>query len=128
MLVKTHLHVHRDDQVQIIAGDEKGKTGRVLRTLPAKGKIIVEGVNYIWKHLRRSQQHPQGGRLQKEAPIDVSNVMVVCQACGKPSRTKSAERRETRDGKARTFRYRVCKRCGKPASAKDREYAEKKGA
>ena len=128
MLVKKYLHVHKDDQVEVLCGDEKGKRGRVLHTYPEKGRVIVEGVNYIWKHLRRSQKNPQGGRLQKEASMDASNVALVCAACGEKTRVKAVERTETREGgKAVKFRYRACKKCGAPASAKDKQYAEKKG-
>jgi large subunit ribosomal protein L24 len=127
MLVKKHLHVKKDDQVVILSGDEKGKKGRVLRTQPEKNRVVVEGVNYIWKHLRRSQQNPQGGRLQKEAPIQASNVMLVCGSCGEPTRVKQAERTEKRGERSVKFRYRVCKQCGAPATAKDKEFAEKKG-
>jgi large subunit ribosomal protein L24 len=130
MLEKKHQKVRKDDLVQVMTGEEKGKQGRILRTMPGKGRVVVENVNYIWKHLRRSQKHPQGGRLQKEAPIDVSNVMVVCEACKKPTRVGIRERKEDRDGRLRTFRYRVCKRkgCGSPVTAKDKEYAEKAAA
>jgi large subunit ribosomal protein L24 len=127
MLVKKYLHVHKDDQVEVLCGDEKGKRGRILRTQPEKDRVVVEGVNYIWKHLRRSQQNPQGGRLQKEAPIRASNVALVCQACGEPTRVKQVARKEKRGEKEVTFRYRACKKCGAPASPKDKQYAEKKG-
>ena len=126
MLVKKHLHVKKDDVVEVISGDEKGKRGRVLRTHPEKGMVVVEGVNYIWKHLRRSQQHPQGGRLQREAPLQVSKVMVVDAKTDKPTRVKNVLRTEKRGDKTVTFRYRVGKKSGEPLTAKDREYAEKK--
>ena len=125
MLVKKYLHVRKDDEVELLSGDEKGKKGRVLRTHPEKGQVFVEGVNYIWKHLKRSQQNPQGGRLQKEAAIDASNVAVVCQACGETTRVKMVERSEKRDDKTVKFRYRACKKCSAPVSAKDKQYAEK---
>ena len=71
------LRVHRGDQVMVIAGDDKGKTGRVLRVIPDKGRVVVEGVNLVHRHIRRSQKNPQGGRVRREAPINISNVMVV---------------------------------------------------
>ena len=126
MLTKKYLHVRKDDEVVLLSGDEKGKKGRILRTYPEKGKVFVEGVNYIWKHLRRSQQNPQGGRLQKEAAVDASNVMLVCQGCGKATRAKRVARTEKRGEKAVTFRYRACKKCGAPVSKKDTVYAGKK--
>jgi large subunit ribosomal protein L24 len=69
--------VLRDDMVMVIAGDDKGKTGRVLRVIPEKSRVVIEGVNIVHKHIKRSQQNPQGGRVQREAAIHVSNVMVL---------------------------------------------------
>jgi large subunit ribosomal protein L24 len=126
MLVKKHLHVRKDDQVEVICGEEKGKRGRVLRVLPEKGLVVIEGVNYVWKHLRRTQQNPQGGRLQKEAPISASNVQLVDAQKQLPTRVKYVARKEKRGEKTVTFRYRVGKKSGQPVSAKDKEYAEKK--
>lgn len=75
-----------DDQVAVIAGASKGVTGKVLKVDREKKKVIVEGVARVWKHVRRSQKNPQGGRLNVEMPIDVSNVMVICPKTGKPTR------------------------------------------
>ena len=75
-----------DDTVQVIAGADKGSTGKVLKVDRTKNKVIVEGVAKVWKHVRKSQKNPQGGRLSKEMPISVSNVQVVCPETGKPSR------------------------------------------
>ena len=75
---RPHSHrVLRDDMVMVIAGDDKGKTGRVLRVIPEKSRIVVEGVNVVHRHIKRSQQNPQGGRVKREAPIHVTNVMVL---------------------------------------------------
>lgn len=68
-------HVRRDDMVQVIAGDHKGQTGKVLRVDPDRDLVVVEGVNMVYRHMRRSRQNPQGGRIQKEAPIHLSNVL-----------------------------------------------------
>ena len=68
------LHVKRDDIVEVISGADKGKRGKVLQTLPGAGMVVVEGINKKWKHLRRSQENPQGGRLQREGPIPVCKV------------------------------------------------------
>jgi large subunit ribosomal protein L24 len=87
------------DTVMVIAGANKGSTGRVLRILAgeAKGgeKVVVEGVNRVWKHVRPSPRNPQGGRIQKDAPVHISNVMPVDPTTGKPTRVKF----EDRDGK-----------------------------
>ena len=82
------MHIRKDDQVEVIAGDDKGTPGerriaKVLRALPARNKIVVEGVNRVYKHMKPSQKNPQGGRLSKEMPIDVSNVMLYCPKCGR---------------------------------------------
>lgn len=79
------------DTVMVIAGANKGSTGRVLRILSDKDKVIVEGINRVWKHVRPSQRNPQGGRIQKDAPIHISNVMPVDPTTGKPTRVKFAD-------------------------------------
>lgn len=65
------------DTVKVIAGDERGETGKVIRVLTKKDKVVVEGVNKVFKHVRRSQKNPQGGRLSMEMPVHVSNVALV---------------------------------------------------
>ena len=67
--------VRKDDIVEVIAGDYKGARGKVLRVLRDKNRVLVEGVNMVYRHVRPSKRNPQGGRLQKEAPIHVSNVL-----------------------------------------------------
>ena len=94
----------KNDIVQVITGEEKGKKGKVLNVDLSSGRVLVEGVNFIWKHLRRSQQHPHGARIQKEASIHVSNVKVECQSCNKLTRVIS---KKLEDGRAR-----ICKKCG----------------
>ena len=71
------LHVKKGDTVEIIAGDHKGATGRVLRVIPAKRQVIVQGHNIAQKHVRPSQKNPQGGRISIEQPIHISNVLPV---------------------------------------------------
>jgi large subunit ribosomal protein L24 len=68
------MHVKKDDEVLVLAGNDRGKTGRVLRVIPKQGRVVVEGVNLRTKHLRRSQANPQGGRVEREFPIHASNV------------------------------------------------------
>lgn len=79
-------HVKKGDTVVVIAGDDKGKTGEVIRVFPGRGKVLVQGVNRVYKHLHRSRQHPQGGRIQKEMPIDISNVLPVDPKTSRPTR------------------------------------------
>jgi large subunit ribosomal protein L24 len=98
-------HVRRNDTVKVLAGKSKGRTGRVLRVYPAEGRAIVEGVNFVRKHTRANpQKNVQGGILEREAPIDASNLMVVCSECGRPTRVGHTIQD---DGK----KVRVCRRC-----------------
>lgn len=71
------LKIKKNDNIIVIAGNEKGKTGKVLKVFPKKQKVIVEGVNIIKRHTRPSQRNPQGGIVKKEAPINISNVMLL---------------------------------------------------
>ena len=101
------MHVRRGDTVQVIQGNDASKRGRVLRTIPEQDRIVVEGINMVYRHMRRSQQHPQGGRVRKEASIHVSTVQIFCESCNRPVRTRS-ERDD--DGN----KIRVCVACAKP--------------
>jgi len=101
----TKLHVKKNDQVMVIAGKEKGKTGKILDVLPKQGGVLVEKVNFVKRHTRPGGQSRQGGILEKEAPVHVSNVMIVCNKCNSPVRVG---RKILEDGK----RARYCKKCG----------------
>jgi large subunit ribosomal protein L24 len=90
--------------VQLRSGDDRGKRGRVLRIDRERGRVTVEGVAYIYRHVRKSQKNPQGGRLQKEAAISLSRVQWVCPSCQKPSRVGV---HRTEEGERR----RVCRKC-----------------
>lgn len=104
------MHVRRDEQVLVITGEYRGKKGRVLKVFPAQNRVIVEGVNFVSRHMRPSQSLPQGGIVKKEAPIHVSNVMVICPKCNEPTRTSSSLLGDS--GKTSRRRARVCKSCG----------------
>ena len=80
------LKIKKGDTVYVLAGDDKGKTGRVLNILPEQGKAIVEGVNIVSKSTKPNAKAPQGGIIKKEAPIDLSNLAVVDPKTGKPTR------------------------------------------
>lgn len=99
------MRLRKGDMVLVVAGDDRGKTGRVLKMMPEKQRIIVEGINFIIRHTRPSQRNPQGGRVEKEAPIQASNVVLVCPRCTQGTRVA---RRLLEDGS----RVRICKRCG----------------
>ena len=79
-------HVKKGDTVVVVAGADKGKVGQVLRVEPRLGKVLVQGVNRVYRHLRPSRRHPQGGRIQKEMPISISNVLPVDPKTNQPSR------------------------------------------
>lgn len=98
------LHVKKDDLVMVIAGKDKGKTGKVLRVMPEKGRVLVENLNIVKRHTRPSQAHTEGGIVEKEAAIAISNVQLLCQACNKPVRTGV---RMLEDGSKTRF----CKKC-----------------
>lgn len=98
------LHVRKGDTVYILTGKDAGKRGKVLQALPSRRKVVVEGVNVVKRHSRPTKALPQGGIVEKEAPIDSSNVMLVCTKCNRPTRVA----KKLVDDKY----YRACKRCG----------------
>ena len=99
------MRVRLGDTVQVISGNDAGKRGKVLRVNRAAGKAVVEGVNTVHKHVRPSQRNPKGGRLAKEMPVRLSNVLLVCGSCGKATRIGI---RCPGDGS----KVRFCKKCG----------------
>jgi len=99
------MRVKVEDVVEIRSGDDAGVRAKVLKVDHAQRKLVVEGVNRVYKHVRRSQKNPQGGRLSKEMPVDISNVMLVCESCGKATRIGA---RFADDGSKQRF----CKKCG----------------
>lgn len=84
--VPNKLHVKTGDTVYVISGKDKGKTGKVLRVFTKKGKVLVEGINVVTKHLKPNQMNPQGGVVTKEAPLFSSKVMLFDEKAGKPTR------------------------------------------
>ena len=98
------LGMKKGDTVLVTTGKEKGKKGRVLSVMGSKGKLIIEKVNIIKKHMKPSKKYSQGGIIEKEAPVHISNVMLICPRCGKPARIGSI----TFDNDKKS---RVCKKC-----------------
>ncbi|MCE5194594.1 MAG: 50S ribosomal protein L24 [Nitrospiraceae bacterium] len=98
------LGIKKNDTVIVLTGKEKGKKGRVLSVLHSKGKIIVEKINLIKKHMKPNKKYSQGGIIEKEAPLQISNVMLVCPRCNKPTRIGNDI---IENGK----KARVCKKC-----------------
>lgn len=99
------MWIKSNDLVEVIVGDDKGTRAKVLRIDQEAGKVVVEGVNRVYKHVRKSQRNPRGGRLSKEMPISMSNVLPVCGSCGKAARFGA---RYANDGAKERF----CKKCG----------------
>ncbi|WP_372636021.1 50S ribosomal protein L24 [Fodinibius sp.] len=97
------LHVKKGDNVKIIAGNEKGKEGRVLAVFPAKERVLVEGVNMRVHHDKPTQENPQGGRIEREVAVHISNVMVIDPSTGEP--TRIGRKRIEEDGGGRWVRY-----------------------
>ena len=104
------IHIRKNDIVNVRTGDSAGHQGRVLEVYPEAGRVLVEGANFVWKHMRKSQQHPKGARIKKEMPLYVSVLRVVCQSCNKPTRVVM---RPTEDG----HRVRICRLCKQGVSA-----------
>jgi len=104
-------HIRKNDLVEVLSGKEKGKTGKVLQVYPKKDRVLVEKVNFVKRHSRPTGRTRQGGIIQKEAPIHVSNVLLVCPKCnhGKRMGTKTLE-----DGKKAL----VCRACGEQMERK----------
>jgi large subunit ribosomal protein L24 len=101
---KSKAHVRKNDQVVVLSGRDRGKRGKVLRVHPDKGTAIVERVNFTKKHTKKNpQKNVQGGILEREAPIQISKLMVVCPSCSEPTRVGS---RSSEDGNLR-----VCQKC-----------------
>ncbi len=103
--MRKEFHVRRDDRVTVIKGREKGKVGKVIKVLKHRDSVIVEKVNMIKRHTRPSPRTGQGGILEREAPIHISNVMVLCNKCMKAARVG---KKYLEDG----TKVRVCKKCG----------------
>ncbi|HXH83839.1 MAG TPA: 50S ribosomal protein L24 [Candidatus Tectomicrobia bacterium] len=100
-------HVRRGDLVGVIAGRERGKRGKVLRVLPERGRVLVEHVNMIKRHQRPTQRLRQGGIIEREGPLALANVLLVCPRCDRPVRTGITT---LADGR----KVRACRRCGEP--------------
>lgn len=103
------MNIKKNDSVVVIAGNARGKTGKVLKVYTDSGRVIVEGVNIIKRHSRPTQKNPQGGIIQKEESIHASNVMVVCPKCGKTSRLGRQQVSDSVTGRKTTMR--ICRKC-----------------
>jgi large subunit ribosomal protein L24 len=98
------IRIKKDDKVKVLTGKDKGKIGKVLKVVKKTNRIVVENINMVKVHQRPSQANPQGGIVEKSMPMDVSNLMLMCNSCVKPTRIGI---KQLEDGK----RVRVCKKC-----------------
>lgn len=99
------LNVKKDDNVVVIAGKDKGVKGKVLVSLPKDERVIVQNANMVTRHVKPRKQGDPGGRIKQEGTIHVSNVMIVCPKCNKPTRVGHSIEKDKK--------VRVCKKCGK---------------
>lgn len=99
------MRIKKGDLVKKIAGKDKGKQGKVIRTLPSEGKIVVEKLNIVKKHQKARREGERGQRVEVPAPFDVSNAMIVCPSCGKSTRIAYSF--------AGDKKVRICKKCSK---------------
>ena len=99
------MKIAKNDIVEVVAGNDRGKRGKVLKVLPKTGRVVVEGVNFIHRHTRARTQQDQGGIIEKEAPIDVSNVKLLCSKCNEGVRVRT----KVLGDKSKA---RICAQCG----------------
>ena len=111
------MYIKKGDKVQVLSGKDRGKQGVILRALPAENKVVVEGVSVVKKAVKPNAANQQGGIVSQEAPIDASNVNLVCPECGKVTRVG-----HEKDGKNK---LRVCKKCGQVLSCPQHQVASK---
>lgn len=105
------MYIKKGDKVKIIAGKDKGKSGKVLQVFPVKNRVSVEGLNLLIKHMRPRKQGEQGQRIEFPAPLNASNLMIECPKCGKPARVGyKIIKVEGKSGK-RDKKFRECKKC-----------------
>jgi large subunit ribosomal protein L24 len=106
------MRIKKNDMVKVVAGNARGREGKVLKVFPDTHRIIVEKVNLVKRHTRQTGQGQQGGIIEKEAPIDASNVVLVCPKCNRPTRTGVTK---LADGR----KVRQCKKCRETLSDED---------
>jgi large subunit ribosomal protein L24 len=110
-MAETTFHIRKNDIVRVMVGKEKGKVGRVLMVDREAARVIVEKINMVKRHAKPGKTNPQGGIIEKEAPLAYSNIMIMCDKCNKPTRITMVI--EDSGGK-----HRACKRCGDVLEAK----------
>ncbi len=101
------MNIKKGDKVTILAGKDKGKTGKVLQVFPNRERVSVEGLNLLIKHMRPRREGEKGQRIEFPAPMNISNLMLVCPKCSKPARVSY----KTVKGDKGNKKFRVCKKC-----------------
>ncbi len=116
------MKIKKDDYVQVISGDDRDQRGKVLRVFPEKGLAIVEGVNYIYRHMRKTSKNSQGGRVQKEAAIQICKLKIYCPHCQSATRAFYAFEEEKKESQEKSpaaeekavpskIKVRCCRKC-----------------
>jgi large subunit ribosomal protein L24 len=101
------MNIKKGDKVTILAGKDKGKTGKVLQVFPKRERVSVEGLNLLIKHMRPRREGEKGQRIEFPAPMNISNLMLICPKCSKPARVSY----KTVKGDKGSKKFRVCKKC-----------------
>lgn len=101
--------VKKGDEVLVLSGKDRGRSGKVIQVMPREGKVIIEGIHIVKKHKKPTQKTPQGGIIEMPGPVHISNCMVICPRCKKPTRVKREEVGGRRD--------RRCRKCGESLNA-----------
>ena len=104
------MRIKKGDSVLVIAGDDRGKMGKVLKVFPDKNRAIVEGVNFIKRHTRQTRRAQKGGIIEKEAPVNLSNLLVFCSRCSSP--TKISFKVLKGEAGEKSGKVRICRKCG----------------
>lgn len=105
------MKIKKGDKVKILAGKDKGKIGKVLQIFPANNRASIEGLNLLIKHMRPRKQGEKGQRIEFPAPMNLSNVILICQACDKPTRVGYKYIEVTKNEVKQRKKVRVCKKC-----------------
>ncbi len=106
------MNIKKNDTVVVLSGKDRGKQGKVLGSVPADGKVVVEGINMVTCHVKPRKQGEEGGIVKREAAIAACKVQVVCPKCSKPTRVAHKVEKKTVTGKHKNVSVRVCKKCG----------------
>lgn len=99
----TVTKIRKGDKVKVLSGKDRGKEGKILMVLKEKGKVVVEGINVVKRHVKPGAVSKEGGIVKFEKPLDASNVLPICEKCGKPTRVRFAQIKERK--------FRICRKC-----------------